>query len=61
MVFQDETQFLMLELFKKGLFFGQRVVHTISVNKKGLWLKELFIPFLSARKGYGSKGCPQDR
>ena len=34
----------------------KRVVHTIFVSKKGLWLKGLFIPFLSIKKGYGSKG-----
>ena len=55
MTFQVEAPFLMWELFWKGLSFGQRVVHTISVNTKGLC-----IPFLSARKGYSSKGCPQD-
>ena len=73
MAFQIEASLLMRELFWKGLSFGQRIVHVISIQRKdygskvlftpflsarkGLWLKGLFIPFLSIRKGYGSKSC----
>ena len=70
------TLHVRIVLKKKGCLLVKRVVHTISVskkglwlkglfntisvNKQGLWLKGLFIPFLLARKSYGSKGCPQD-
>ena len=45
-----------MELFWKGLSFGQRVVYTIFVSKKWLWFKGLFTSFLSARKGLWLKG-----
>ena len=41
---------------RKGIMV-QGIADTIFVSKKGLWLKGLFIPFLSARKGYGLKDC----
>ena len=56
--------------FEKGSSFGSKIVHIISIQRKGydskvfhlcqqekgLWFKGLLIPFLLVRKGYDLKG-----